>query len=102
MRTDTAGARAACHAVARAGNEGEADATTRRRRSERSAEPGPERPATQWQERETKAKRIRPPGVDDQRGLLSRGPSGLPRSGKSGKNSSSTSVETTVTDRCAL
>ncbi len=29
---------------------------------------------------------MRPPGLDDQRGLLSRGPSGLPRSGKSGKN----------------
>jgi hypothetical protein len=28
-------------------------------RPENSAEPGPERPATQWQERETKAKRIR-------------------------------------------
>ena len=29
------------------------------RRPKNSAEPGPERPATQWQERETKAKRIR-------------------------------------------
>jgi len=47
------------------------------------------------QERETKAKRMRPPSLNDQRTPLSRGPSGLPRSGKSGKNSSSTSVETT-------
>ena len=38
------------------------------------------------QERETKAKRMRPPGLNDQRTPLSRGPSGLPRSGKSGKN----------------
>ncbi len=36
------------------------------------------------QERETKAKRMRPPGLNDQRTPLSRGPSGLPRSGKSG------------------
>ncbi len=57
------------------------------------AEPGPERPATQWQERETKAKRMRPPGFNDQRGLLRRGPSGLPRSGKSGKTIASTTVE---------
>jgi hypothetical protein len=47
------------------------------------------------EERETKAKRMRPPSLNDQRTPLSRGPSGLPRSGKSGKNSSSTSVETT-------
>ena len=38
---------------------------------------------------------MRPLGFNDQRSPLSRGPSGLPRSGKSGKNSSSTSVETT-------
>ncbi len=37
--------------AAGAGNEGEADATTGRQRAENSAEPGPERPATQWQER---------------------------------------------------
>ncbi len=90
-----AGARAACHAVARAGKEGEADSTNEPQRSENSAEPWPERPATQWQEREPKAKQMRPPGLNDQRGPLSRGPSGLPRSGKSGKNSRSTSVETT-------
>ncbi len=55
------------------------------------------------QERETKAKRMRPPDLNDQRTPLSRGPSGLPRSGKSGKKiSGSASVETTVTDRCAL
>ncbi len=33
--------------------------------------------------------------LNDQRTPLSRGPSGLPRSGKSGRNSGSTSVETT-------
>jgi hypothetical protein len=49
------------------------------------AEPGPERPATQWQERKTKTKRTRPPSLNDQRTQLSRGPSGLPHSGKSGK-----------------
>jgi hypothetical protein len=43
-------------------------------------------PAAKRQERKTKAKRMRPPGLNDQRSLLSRGPSGLPRSGKSGKN----------------
>ncbi len=78
-------ARAARREAARAGNEGEADATTGPQRPENSAEPGPKRPATQRQERETKAKRMRPPGVNDQRTPLSRGPSGLPRSGKSGK-----------------
>jgi hypothetical protein len=81
--------------VAGAGYEGEADATTGLQRAEKSAEPGPERPATQWQERDTKAKRMRPLGLNEQRSLLSRGPSGLPRSGKSGKHSSSTSVEST-------
>ncbi len=76
-------------------NEGEADATTAPQRPENSAEPGPERLATQWHERETKAKRMRPLGFNDQRSPLSRGPSGLPLSGKSGKNRRSTSVETT-------
>ncbi len=37
--------------VAKSGNEGEADATTGSQRPENSAGPGPERPATQWQER---------------------------------------------------
>jgi hypothetical protein len=78
-------ARAARREAARAGNEGEADATTGLLRAEKSAEPGPERPATQWQDRETKAKRMRPLGFYEQRSLLSRGPSGPPRSGKSGK-----------------
>ncbi len=57
------------------------------------AEPGPD--VAHSQERETKAKRIRPPGLNDQRTPLSRGPSGLPRSGKSGEKCGSTSVETT-------
>ncbi len=35
----------------RAGDEGEADTATGPQRPENSAEPGPERPATQWQER---------------------------------------------------
>ncbi len=47
------------------------------------AEPWPD--VARSQERETKAKRMRPPGINDQRSPLSRGPSGLPRSGKSGK-----------------
>ncbi len=38
---------------------------------------------------------MQPPDLNDQRTPLSRGPSGLPRSGKSGKNSGSASVETT-------
>ncbi len=46
---------------------------------------GPTWPAPKRRERETKAKRMRPPGLNDQRTPLSRGPSGLPRSGKSGK-----------------
>jgi hypothetical protein len=71
--------------VAKSGNEGEADATTGPQRPENSAEPGPERPATQCQEQKTKAKRIRPPSINDQRTPLSRGPSGLPRSAKSRK-----------------
>ena len=50
-----AGVRAGRREVARAENEGEADATSGRQRSENSAEPGPERPATQWQERKRKA-----------------------------------------------
>ncbi len=49
-----------------------------------SAEPWPD--VARSQERETKAKRMRPPSLNDQRTPLSRGPSGLPRSGKSGKN----------------
>ncbi len=49
-----------------------------------------------------KAKRMRPLGFNDQRSPLSRGPSGLPRSGKSGKNRGSTFVERPVTYRCAL
>ncbi len=44
-------ARAARREAARAGNEGEAEATTGPQRPENSAEPGPERPATKWQER---------------------------------------------------
>ncbi len=63
-----------------------------------SAEPGPD--VARSRERETKPKRMRPPGLNDQRSPLSRGPSG---SGKSGKtNNGSTSVETTGHRRCAL
>ena len=51
--------------VAKSGNEGEADATTGPQRPENLAEPGPERPATQWQARGTKANRMRPPGLND-------------------------------------
>jgi hypothetical protein len=43
-------------------------------------------PAAKRHERETKAKRMRPPGLNDQRSPLSRGPSGPPRSGMSGEN----------------
>ncbi len=45
--------------VAKSGSEGEADTTTGLLVAEKSAEPGPERPATQWQERETEAKQSR-------------------------------------------
>ncbi len=69
---------------------------------EDSAEPGPERAAAKRQERETKAKRMRPPRLNDQRTPLSRGPSGLPRSGKSGKTKAQLLSRRPVTYRCTV
>ena len=63
---------------------------------------GPMWPAMKRRERETKAKRMRPPGLNDQRTPLSRGPSGLPRSGKSGKTEAQLLSGPPVTYRCAL
>ena len=63
---------------------------------------GPMWPAPKRRERETKAKRMRPPGLNDQRTPLSRGPSGLPRSGKSGKTMAPLLSRRPVTDRCEL
>ncbi len=63
---------------------------------------GPTWPAPKRRERETKAKRMRPAVLNEQTTPLIRGPSGLPRSGKSGKTEAPLLSRRPVTDRCAL